>query len=172
MPEAVLGATHPQRFAPLALAPNRCRARIALPCTMKCSGFQLHLIVSIHAPYGLLDFATAPGTPPPKLGRLYLTRGHLPGSLGNYGGIHKGHAGRHHRTAQRLPHPAGSRDAPDVADLLRWMSAHIPATRPDLAAATAVPPAPARRRPGPEPGMISQTGVVTENLMSKLPFAL
>jgi murein peptide amidase A len=52
--------------------------------------FQPDMIVSIHAPYGVLDF-DGPGTPPPKLGRLYLDQvGIYPGSLGNYGGVHKG----------------------------------------------------------------------------------
>lgn len=52
--------------------------------------FQPHLIVSIHAPYGVLDF-DGPGAPPPKLGRLYLDQvGIFPGSLGNYGGVHRG----------------------------------------------------------------------------------
>ncbi len=52
--------------------------------------FQPHLIVSIHAPYGVLDF-DGPGAPPPKLGRLFLDQvGIFPGSLGNYGGVHRG----------------------------------------------------------------------------------
>jgi protein MpaA len=54
--------------------------------------FKPNLIVSIHAPYGLLDF-DGPGVPPPprRLGRLYLDQlGVFPGSLGNYGGVHKG----------------------------------------------------------------------------------
>jgi hypothetical protein len=52
--------------------------------------FQPDLVVSIHAPYGLLDFdGPAPG--PKRLGRLYLDPvGVFPGSLGNYGGVHKG----------------------------------------------------------------------------------
>lgn len=46
------------------------------------------LIVSIHAPYGLLDF-DGPTVPPQRLGRLYLDQlGIYPGSLGNYGGVH------------------------------------------------------------------------------------
>ena len=37
-----------------------------------------------------LDF-DGPGTPPPQLGRLYLDQvGIFPGSLGNFGGVHKG----------------------------------------------------------------------------------
>jgi hypothetical protein len=52
--------------------------------------FQPHLIVSIHAPYGVLDF-DGPGAPPPKLGRLYLVQvGIFPGSLANYGGVDRG----------------------------------------------------------------------------------
>ena len=47
------------------------------------------LIVSVHAPYGLLDF-DGPTVPPQRLGRLYLDQvGIFPGSLGNYGGVHK-----------------------------------------------------------------------------------
>lgn len=52
--------------------------------------FDPQLIVSIHAPYGVLDF-DGPSAPPARLGRLYLDQvGIFPGSLGNYGGIHKG----------------------------------------------------------------------------------
>ncbi len=48
-----------------------------------------NLIVSVHAPYGVLDF-DGPTSPPQKLGRLYLDQvGIFPGSLGNYGGVHK-----------------------------------------------------------------------------------
>jgi protein MpaA len=47
------------------------------------------LIVSVHAPYGVLDF-DGPAVPPQRLGRLYLDQvGIFPGSLGNYGGVHK-----------------------------------------------------------------------------------
>ncbi len=52
--------------------------------------FKPNLIVSIHAPYGVLDF-DGPVEPPRRLGRLYLDQvGIFPGSLGNYGGVHKG----------------------------------------------------------------------------------
>jgi hypothetical protein len=51
--------------------------------------FKPNLIVSIHAPYGVLDF-DGPSVPPSNLGRLYLDQvGIYPGSLGNYGGIHR-----------------------------------------------------------------------------------
>lgn len=49
--------------------------------------FQPHLIVSVHAPYGVLDF-DGPPPPPNRLGNLMLDQvGIYPGSLGNYGGI-------------------------------------------------------------------------------------
>lgn len=52
--------------------------------------FRPNLIVSIHAPYGVLDF-DGPSDPPRRLGRLVLDQvGVFPGSLGNYGGVHKG----------------------------------------------------------------------------------
>ena len=47
------------------------------------------VIISVHAPFGVLDFDGA-GTPPSKFGRLLFNRvGVYPGSLGNYGGLHK-----------------------------------------------------------------------------------
>lgn len=49
--------------------------------------FKPDVIVSIHAPYGVLDF-DGPVLPPTRLGRLYLDQvGVFPGSLGNYGGV-------------------------------------------------------------------------------------
>lgn len=51
------------------------------------ASFKPDVIVSIHAPYGVLDF-DGPVLPPTKLGRLYLDQvGVFPGSLGNYGGV-------------------------------------------------------------------------------------
>jgi len=51
------------------------------------NSFSPDLIVSIHAPYGLLDFDGAL-PPPPRLGRLHLDRlGVYPGSVGNYGSL-------------------------------------------------------------------------------------
>ena len=49
--------------------------------------FKPQVIVSIHAPYGVLDF-DGPVMPPTQLGRLYLNQvGIFPGSLGNYAGV-------------------------------------------------------------------------------------
>jgi murein peptide amidase A len=56
--------------------------------------FAPQMIVSVHAPYGVLDFDGPPKealVPPARLGRLQLDHlGIFPGSLGNYGGVHKG----------------------------------------------------------------------------------
>ena len=52
--------------------------------------FRPHLVVSIHAPYGVLDF-DGPHDPPQRLGRLRMDKlGVFPGSLGHYGGLHRG----------------------------------------------------------------------------------
>lgn len=49
--------------------------------------FRPHLIVSVHAPYGVLDF-DGPPPPPEKLGSLHLDQvGIYPGSLGHYAGV-------------------------------------------------------------------------------------
>ncbi|BEU94513.1 murein peptide amidase A [Acidovorax sp. DW039] len=52
--------------------------------------FRPQLVVSIHAPYGVLDF-DGPHDPPARLGRLRMDKlGVFPGSLGHYGGLHRG----------------------------------------------------------------------------------
>lgn len=49
--------------------------------------FKPHLIVSVHAPYGVLDY-DGPQKPPNKIGSLFLKQvGIYPGSLGNYAGV-------------------------------------------------------------------------------------
>jgi len=82
--------------------------------------FKPNLIVSVHAPYGVLDF-DGPSVPPSRLGRLYLDQvGIFPGSLGNYAGVHR-------RipvvtielpSASRLPQEGEVRQM--WMDLLRW----------------------------------------------------
>ncbi|MBC7600886.1 MAG: murein peptide amidase A, partial [Polaromonas sp.] len=87
--------------------------------------FKPDLIVSIHAPYGVLDF-DGPSTPPLRLGRLYLDQvGIFPGSLGNYGGVHKGVpvVTIELPNAMRTPLDAEMRQM--WLDLLRWMSERI-----------------------------------------------
>jgi murein peptide amidase A len=89
------------------------------------AAFKPHLIVSIHAPYGVLDF-DGPTVPPSKLGRLYLDQvGIFPGSLGNYGGVHKGMpvVTIELPSAQRTPLDAETRQM--WLDLLRWMGEKV-----------------------------------------------
>jgi protein MpaA len=87
--------------------------------------FKPHLIVAIHAPYGVLDF-DGPSVPPSKLGRLYLDQvGIFPGSLGNYAGVHKGVpvVTIELPNAQRTPLEAETRQM--WLDLARWMAAKL-----------------------------------------------
>ena len=87
--------------------------------------FKPHLIVSAHAPFGVLDF-DGPTVPPNRLGRLYLDQvGIYPGSLGNYGGVHKGvpvvtiELG----SADHLPNEGEVRQM--WLDLLRWTAERL-----------------------------------------------
>jgi hypothetical protein len=87
--------------------------------------FRPQLIVAIHAPYGVLDF-DGPSVPPSRLGRLYLDQvGIFPGSLGNYGGVHKGVpvVTIELPNAMRTPLDAEMRQM--WVDLLRWMGERI-----------------------------------------------
>jgi len=98
--------------------------------------FKPDLIVSIHAPYGMLDF-DGPSVPPARLGRLYLDQiGIFPGSLGNFGGIHKGMpvVTIELNSAIRTPLDAEMRQM--WLDLLRWMSERL---RPEGAPTGPVP---------------------------------
>ncbi|MBK7004305.1 MAG: murein peptide amidase A [Burkholderiales bacterium] len=87
--------------------------------------FKPNLIVSIHAPYGVLDF-DGPSVPPSKLGRLYLDQvGIFPGSLGNYGGVHK------RVPVVTIELPSAARTPLDAEmrqmwlDLLRWSAERL-----------------------------------------------
>jgi hypothetical protein len=87
--------------------------------------FNPQLIVSIHAPYGVLDF-DGPSVPPSRLGRLYLDQvGIFPGSLGNYGGVHKGVpvVTVELPNSQRTPLDAEMRQM--WLDLLRWSAERV-----------------------------------------------
>jgi murein peptide amidase A len=91
--------------------------------------FKPQLIVSIHAPYGVLDFdgpVKGGYVPPSKLGRLYLDQvGIFPGSLGNYGGVHQG------IPVVTVELPNSTRTPLDAEmrqmwlDLLRWTGEHV-----------------------------------------------
>ncbi len=89
--------------------------------------WQPDLIVSVHAPYGVLDY-DGPSVPPQRLGRLYLDRvGIFPGSLGNYGGVQRGIP----VVTIELPSAIRTPTDPEMrqmwVDLLRWISERLPA---------------------------------------------
>jgi hypothetical protein len=102
--------------------------------------FKPNLIVSIHAPYGLLDF-DGPLAPPVRLGRLYLDQvGIYPGSLGNYGGVHKGMPVVTIELSSALKTPSDAEMQRMWLDLRRWMGERMgPST-------TALAPVPAARK--------------------------
>ncbi|RYZ00614.1 MAG: murein peptide amidase A [Comamonadaceae bacterium] len=88
--------------------------------------YKPNLIVAIHAPYGVLDF-DGPTVPPSRLGRLYLDQvGIFPGSLGNYGGVHKGVPVVTIELPNALRTPLDSEMRQMWLDLLRWMASTMP----------------------------------------------
>ena len=87
--------------------------------------FRPDLIVSIHAPYGVLDF-DGPTVPPARLGRLYLDQVCIfPGSLGNYGGVHKGVPVVTIELPNALRTPLDAEMRQMWLDLLRWMGERL-----------------------------------------------
>lgn len=94
--------------------------------------FRPDAIVSVHAPYGVLDF-DGPRTPPRKLGFLNLSElGTYPGSLGSYAGVELGMP----VITLELPHsnnmPTPSQSARIWTDLLTWLDANLPKGEPPL----------------------------------------
>ncbi|MBF0472082.1 MAG: murein peptide amidase A [Gammaproteobacteria bacterium] len=92
--------------------------------------FQPDVIVSVHAPFGLLDF-DGKSKPPQRLGDLNLHQlGVYPGSMGNYAGIERDipvvtielrHAGI-------MPSP--SEISRIWVDLVQWLSENTPVAKP------------------------------------------
>ena len=88
--------------------------------------FKPHVIISVHAPFGVLDF-DGPPTGPGKLGYLHLKLiGTYPGSLGNSAGVQ-------HQIpviTVELPHagimPAGSEISRMWTDIVAWLRKNTP----------------------------------------------
>ena len=94
--------------------------------------FRPDAIVSIHAPYGVLDF-DGPRTPPKRLGFLNLNElGTYPGSLGNYAGEFLGIP----IITIELPHsyasPTVAQSGKIWSDLLAWLERSLPQGSPPL----------------------------------------
>jgi murein peptide amidase A len=73
----------------------------------------------------VLDF-DGPSMPPSRLGRLYLDQvGIFPGSLGNYGGVHKGVPVVTIELPNALRMPLDAETLQMWLDLLRWTAAKL-----------------------------------------------
>lgn len=89
------------------------------------TNYRPQLIVTLHAPYGVLDF-DGPTPPPQRLGRLYLDQlGVYPGSLGNYGGVHRGVPVVTVELDHALRIPQPRQVLAMWQDLLRWIRGHL-----------------------------------------------
>jgi hypothetical protein len=91
--------------------------------------FQPQVIISVHAPFGVLDF-DGPAPTPHRFGRLIFNPvGVYPGSLGNYSGVHKNVPviTIELPNAQTMPPPAEVRRIWD--DMLGWIRHNIPERR-------------------------------------------
>jgi hypothetical protein len=111
------------------------------------------LVVSVHAPYGVLDF-DGPHMPPPRLGRLYLDQvGIFPGSLGNYSGIHKGVPVVTIELASALKTPRDAEMRQMWNELRLWMRKTLVQPATDTKAGSGLP---TLETPGTERGANSQ----------------
>lgn len=87
------------------------------------------VIVSVHAPYGVLDF-DGPSTPPKKLGHLlYSQVGVYPGSLGNYNGVHKGVPVITIELSHAMNKPSPKETRKIWDDLISWLANHATQTQ-------------------------------------------
>ena len=88
--------------------------------------FQPNVIISVHAPFGLLDFDGPPTIPPERLGNIYLSLlGTYPGSLGRYAGENL----KIPIITIELPHagilPTKKQSDRIWVDLVRWLRMHV-----------------------------------------------
>lgn len=116
----------PRRFPghkPLSEPETRWLARII-------ERYRPHAIVSVHAPFGVLDY-DGPRVPPQQLGFLKLhLLGAYPGSLGNFAGIYLGVP----VITLELPHagimPTTSQTTRLWSDLMEWLEENLPEGSP------------------------------------------
>ena len=95
--------------------------------------FKPDVIISVHAPYNLLDY-DGPAPQPLRFGRLALNRlGVYPGSMGNYGGLYKSVpvVTIELPNATMMPSPNDQRTM--WVDMLKWMNSNIKADSKALA---------------------------------------
>jgi protein MpaA len=88
--------------------------------------FKPHLVLSLHAPYGLLDF-DGPHEPPTRMGRLRLDRlGVFPGSLGHYGSVNEDMPVVTVELDHALDMPNDAEVQHMWRDLMRWVDTRLP----------------------------------------------
>ena len=94
--------------------------------------FKPDVIISVHAPYSVLDFDGPPAIKPPlRFGRLKLHRlGVYPGSLGNFGGLKEGIP----VVTLELPHALDMPSEKELAqvwrDMQNWLRANVAERKP------------------------------------------
>ncbi|HJV54240.1 MAG TPA: M14 family zinc carboxypeptidase [Noviherbaspirillum sp.] len=88
--------------------------------------FRPHVIISVHAPFGVLDF-DGPAPAPRRFGRLYLSPvGVYPGSLGNYSGVHKNVPVITIELPNALAMPPQAEVRRIWQDMLGWIARNVP----------------------------------------------
>jgi protein MpaA len=104
--------------------------------------FRPDVIVSIHAPYGILDFDGPPVgvEAPTRFGRLHLNRvGVYPGSLGNFGGLKEGIP----VVTLELPHALKMPTEAELAhvwqDMQKWLKTNLVERRSGTTVTTTEP---------------------------------
>ncbi|GAB3540729.1 murein tripeptide amidase MpaA [Noviherbaspirillum agri] len=93
--------------------------------------FRPHAIISVHAPFGVLDFDGPAKKAPRRFGRLYFSRvGVYPGSLGNYGGMHKNVPVITIELPNALAMPPKDEIRRIWLDMLTWIERSLPDEKP------------------------------------------
>jgi protein MpaA len=87
--------------------------------------FRPHVIISVHAPFGILDF-DGPSAPPQRFGRLVLNPlGVYPGSLGNYSGKFKNVPVITIELPNALAMPTNAETQRIWLDMLDWITRNV-----------------------------------------------
>jgi len=88
--------------------------------------FRPQVIISVHAPFGVLDF-DGPAPAPTRFGRLLINRvGVYPGSLGNYSGRHKNVPVITIELPNALSMPPEAETRRIWRDMLLWIQRNVP----------------------------------------------
>ena len=92
--------------------------------------FRPDVIISVHAPFGVLDF-DGPATPPRRFGRLIFDPvGVYPGSLGNYCGLHRNIPVVTIELANAIAMPSDVEVARIWQDMLSWVRRNVKSAKP------------------------------------------